>query len=147
MASWLCFRAKPEEDNIYLNLQRCINLAESVGGKEHGFKFIQVPMNVMMPEAFVEKWQEFFDSTVLSAGEAEQQRKILVAVCNTLKMNVFVTKPLLEGRVLEVDMPKTVGSASDPVAKHLQLVRSLPPRCIISTMCGMKTLPNVKTNF
>ena len=24
MATWLCFRAKPEEDGIYLNLQKCI---------------------------------------------------------------------------------------------------------------------------
>ncbi len=57
MATWLCFRAKPEEDKIYLNLQKCIELAESIGGKDkHGFKFIQVPMGVAMPEAFTEKW-------------------------------------------------------------------------------------------
>jgi hypothetical protein len=59
MATWLCFRAKPDEEKIYLNLQKCLEVAEKVGGKDtHGFKYIQVPMGVMMPEAFVEKWQE-----------------------------------------------------------------------------------------
>lgn len=60
MATWLCFRAKPDEEKIYLNLQKCIELAEEIGGKEkHGFRFIQVPMGVAMPEAFTEKWQEY----------------------------------------------------------------------------------------
>ena len=42
MATWLCFRAKEEETNIYLSLQKCIELAERIGGKDsHGFRFIQ----------------------------------------------------------------------------------------------------------
>ena len=56
MATWLCFRAKPEEKNIYLSLQKCVDLAEKVGGKDNGFKFIQVPVSILMPEAFVEFW-------------------------------------------------------------------------------------------
>ena len=40
MATWLCFRAKPEEEKIYLNLQKCVELAEQVGGRNHGFSFI-----------------------------------------------------------------------------------------------------------
>jgi hypothetical protein len=67
MATWLCFRAKPEEDKIYLNLQKCIQIAEEVGGRDtHGFKFIQVPMGVAMPEAFTEKWQEYVPETATS---------------------------------------------------------------------------------
>ena len=41
MATWLCFRAKLEEEGIYLNLQKCVELAESIGGRDsHGFRFI-----------------------------------------------------------------------------------------------------------
>jgi hypothetical protein len=41
MATWLCFRAKPEEDKIYLPLQKAVEVAEKIGGKDtHGFKFI-----------------------------------------------------------------------------------------------------------
>lgn len=56
MATWLCFRAKPEEEKIYLNLQKTLELAEAIGGKKHGFRFIQAPINVVMPEALVEPW-------------------------------------------------------------------------------------------
>jgi hypothetical protein len=79
MATWLCFRAKPEEEKIYLNLQKCVDLAEEVGGKDkHGFKFIQVPMGVAMPEAFSEKWQEY------EGPNGQVELKFLVAVCNLL---------------------------------------------------------------
>lgn len=72
MATWLCFRAKTDEEGIYLNLQKCVELAESIGGKEnHGFHFIQVPMSVLMPEAFVESWQEFVPSDAVAASQSE----------------------------------------------------------------------------
>ena len=92
MATWLCFRAKEEETNIYLSLQKCIELAEKIGGKDsHGFRFVQVPMSVMMPEAFVEKWQEFEEPALRAATAEEKERKILVALCNLLKMNLIVS--------------------------------------------------------
>ena len=77
----------------------------------------------------------------------EKERKILVAVCNLLKMNMIASQPLVQGRVKEIDIPSITDPTQDAVAKHLQLIRSMPPRCLISTMCGMKNLANVKTNF
>ena len=56
MATWLCFRAKPEEDKIHLNLQKVHQVATEIGGEAHGFRFVQVPLGVMMSEAIVEKW-------------------------------------------------------------------------------------------
>jgi len=76
----------------------------------------------------------------------ETKLKPLINICNVLKMNVIASKPLAEGRVREVDIPN-IKNINDIVAKHLQLIRSLPPRCLISTMCGMKSLQNVKTNY
>lgn len=41
MATWLCFRAKQDEEKIHLNLQKVHQLAEKIGGKdEHGFRFV-----------------------------------------------------------------------------------------------------------
>ena len=41
MATWLCFRAKSSEEKVYLSLQRVVELAEKVGGKDtHGFRYI-----------------------------------------------------------------------------------------------------------
>ena len=104
MATWLCFRAKQEENKIYLSLQKCIELAEKVGGKDtHGFKFIQVPMGVAMPEAFLERWQEFTEDSASSPAKVDY--KMLVGVCNLLGMNLIASKPIMEGRVGEVDIP------------------------------------------
>jgi len=61
-------------------------------------------------------------------------------------MNIMVSKPILEGGVRDIKID-AIQNISDPVAKHLQFVRSMPPRCIISTMCGMKSLENIKKNF
>ena len=48
-------------------------------------------MSVMMPEAFVEKWQEFEDPSLSAATADEKERKILVALCNLLKMNLIAS--------------------------------------------------------
>jgi len=56
MATWICFWAKPNEDKLYLNLQKVLELAEKVGGKNHGMRYIQAPINIMMPEVFAEPW-------------------------------------------------------------------------------------------
>ncbi|CDW78225.1 UNKNOWN [Stylonychia lemnae] len=144
MATWLCFRGKPDEEKINLNLQKCIEMAEQIGGKEnHNFKFIQVPMGVAMPEAFVEKWQEFHDP---NSANAQSELKILVAVCNLLKMNLIASKPILEGKIESTTIPQ-ITNIKDTVAKHLQLVRSMPIRCHISTLVGMKKMENLKKNF
>lgn len=153
MATWLCFRAKPEEERIYLNFQKCVELAEAVGGKNHGMRFVQVPMSVLMPEAFVEKWQHFQPSKAASSAAADNlnatfetsESKILVQIANLLKINLIASKPLLEGRVHEIDIPTVAGA--DIIGKHLQLMRSMPPRCNISCMVGMKSLANVKSNY
>lgn len=96
----------------------------------------------MMPEAFVEPWQEY----AVDAAQATKDLKILVVVANFLNINLISSKPLFEGRVKDIDIP-TIKNIKDPVAKHLQLMRSLPPRCCISTVAGIKTLQHVKTNY
>ena len=63
-----------------------------------------------------------------------------------MKLNLMVSKPLLEGKVKDIDI-STIRNIKDPVSKHLQLIRSMPPRCIISTMCGMKSIEHLKKNF
>mmetsp|Transcript_16556 Transcript_16556/g.28163 ORF Transcript_16556/g.28163 Transcript_16556/m.28163 type:complete len:124 (+) Transcript_16556:1170-1541(+) len=103
----------------------------------------------MMPEALVENWQSYNDpqAAIKNAdGKNTFNKKVLVAVCNLLKMNLIVSKPLFEGASKDIKLD-TIKNIADPVAKHLQLVRSMPPRCIISTMCGMKRTENLKKNF
>jgi hypothetical protein len=46
---------------MHLNIQKVHRLAEKVGGSDHHLKYVSVPINVMMPEAFCEPWQRFED--------------------------------------------------------------------------------------
>ena len=56
MATYSCFRKKPSEKKMHLSLQKVHQIAEEVGGSKHHFKYIQVPINILMPEAFCENW-------------------------------------------------------------------------------------------
>ena len=56
IASYSCFRVKPSESKLHLSVQKVHQLAQKVGGAEHHFRYVQVPINIMMPEAFCEPW-------------------------------------------------------------------------------------------
>lgn len=56
MATYSCFRVKSSETKVHLSLQKVVQLAEKIGGKNHHMRYIQIPINVLMPEAFVEPW-------------------------------------------------------------------------------------------
>jgi hypothetical protein len=43
LASWESFRVSPKHP-LHLNLNHINKIAENVGGKNHGFKFIQIPV-------------------------------------------------------------------------------------------------------
>lgn len=141
LSTWICFRAPPDEEKMYLNFQKVHELAEQIGGKQHGMKFVQFPMNVLQYEGFVEFWQEFKRPEL-----AEAKKEIMIVVCNLLQMNVIASKPLSAGLLHEPDIP-TITNVQDTICKHLQLMRSIPPRCCISTAVGMKTLEHAKMNF
>jgi len=80
LATWRCFRSPPSQTKAYVSLERVVQIAKEarnrvnkgkhVGegahagpmhreGEDHGFKFVQLPINPTLPEAFEEKsWQE-----------------------------------------------------------------------------------------
>ncbi|MCL4795419.1 MAG: aldo/keto reductase [Bryobacteraceae bacterium] len=51
VATWNAFRLKPGQDER-LSLPRLIELARNTAGEDHHFRFIQLPLNLAMPEAF-----------------------------------------------------------------------------------------------
>ncbi len=41
LATYSCFRTKPSQDKLHLNLQKVVNLAEKIGGKDtHHFRYV-----------------------------------------------------------------------------------------------------------
>ena len=49
MATWNCFRVSPKKKKEHVNLETVVKLAEDVGGLNHGFRFVQIPFNIVMP--------------------------------------------------------------------------------------------------
>ncbi len=64
---------------MHLSIEKVYRLAEQVGGKDHHFKYVQAPINAMMPEAFVEPWQSLTDAKTQAV-----HKKMLLAVCSEL---------------------------------------------------------------
>ena len=53
IATWNGFRVSPEARE-YHSLEQMVATAREAGGESHGFRFIQLPLNLAMPEAFVQ---------------------------------------------------------------------------------------------
>mmetsp|Transcript_4755 Transcript_4755/g.8136 ORF Transcript_4755/g.8136 Transcript_4755/m.8136 type:complete len:162 (+) Transcript_4755:983-1468(+) len=127
---------------IHLNLQKIHRLAEKVGGSDHHLKYIQVPINVLMPEAFCEPWQQF------EGADAVTREKMLVAACNELNLNLVSSQPLLQGMCSNIPLSReSTGGIYNLSARHLQFIRSIPSKCLKSTVVGMKQMENVRANL
>jgi aryl-alcohol dehydrogenase-like predicted oxidoreductase len=133
MATWTCFRVPPD-NHEYLSLEQAVKTAESVGGKGHGFRFIQLPYNLAYSEALMLRNQ--------SVG-SEKNLTILEAAAK-LNIGVFTSIPLFQGRLLGAQIPE-YGGMSDPVGKLVQIVRSSPS--VIAPLIGQKKVEHVEENL
>src|SRR4029078_3037722 len=103
MATWTCFRVPPE-NREYLSLEKAVKVADSVGGKDHGFRFIQLPYNLAYSEALLLKNQP--------AGA--QDKLTILEAAGKLNVGVFTSIPLFQGRLLGAQIPD-YGGMSDKV--------------------------------
>lgn len=133
MATWTCFRSKLGEPE-HLSLEECIRTAEKVGGKSHGFRFIQLPYNLAYSEALLLRNQ--------SAG-TEKNLTILEAA-HRLGIGVFTSIPLFQGRLLQAKIPD-YGGLTDTIPKILQIIRSSPS--VIAPLVGHKRPEHVEENL
>ena len=133
MATWTCFRV-PSESPEYLSLEQAVKCAESVGGKDHGFKFIQLPYNLAYSEALLLRNQSV---------RSEENLTILQAAAK-LNIGIFTSIPFFQGRLLSSQIPN-YGNVTDPVAKLLQIIRSSPS--VIAPLIGQKKPEHVEENL
>jgi aryl-alcohol dehydrogenase-like predicted oxidoreductase len=133
MATWTCFRV-PSDSPEYLSLEQVIKSAYSVGGKNHGFRFIQLPYNLAYSEALLLRNQ--------SVG-SEKNLTILQAAAK-LKVGIFTSIPLFQGRLLGAQIPN-YGNVTDPVSKLVQIIRSSPS--VIAPLIGQKKPEHVEENL
>jgi aryl-alcohol dehydrogenase-like predicted oxidoreductase len=133
MATWTCFRAKPGEPE-HLSLEECANVAEKAGGKNHGFRFIQLPYNLAYSEALLLRNQSVGSKGNLTILEA----------AGKLGIGVFTSIPLFQGRLLQAKIPD-YGGLGDMIPKLLQIVRSSPS--VIAPLVGHKKAEHVEENL
>ena len=137
MATWTCFRV-PNDSNEYLSLEEVVKLAESVNegdSNNHGFRFIQLPYNLVYSEPLLLKNQNVGNEKNLSILEAASK----------LKIGVFTSIPLFQGRLLRANIPSYSENLTDPVAKLVQVIRSTPN--VIAPLIGQKKPEHVEQNL
>jgi len=133
MATWTCFRL-PRNEEGYLSLEDMVRIAEDVAGKDHGFRFIQLPYNLAYREAY-----SLRNQTVNS----DKDFTILEA-CNKLNIGVFTSVPLLQAKLFDVKIPDYLG-IDNQLLKIVQITRSTPN--VIAPLLGQKKLNHVKENI
>jgi len=132
MATWECFRTTPENP-LFLQLAEVMDLAVQAGGKEHGFRFIQLPFNLMLDQAYMTKNHNVSGKTV-SVLEAAQE----------FNLGVFTSVPIMQGKLLATNAIPELENFSASV-RLLQFVRSTPG--ITAPLIGHKLESHVKENM
>jgi aryl-alcohol dehydrogenase-like predicted oxidoreductase len=133
MATWTCFRVS-QDNKEYLSLEEVVKLAENIGGRQHGFRFIQLPYNLAYSEALLLKNQIVGSERNLTILEA----------ANRLNIKVFTSIPLFQSRLLRAQIPDYMG-LTDQVAKLVQVIRSSPS--VIAPLIGYKKSEHVEQNL
>jgi len=134
MATWECFRVEPNNPQ-FLQLVEVLELAKQAGGAEHGFRFIQLPYNMYLDQAYMLKNQKSIEEPdSVSILHAAQENKI----------GVFSSVPLMQGRLLA---PGVIPEFVDlkPSLRALQFIRSTPG--ILAPLVGHKTESHVIENL
>jgi aryl-alcohol dehydrogenase-like predicted oxidoreductase len=112
-------------------------IARSVGNESHGFRFIQLPFNLAMPEAItlVNESINGEPLTVLEAAKA-------------LGVTVMASGSMLQGRVargIPEAVTRALGSLSTDAQTAIQFVRSAPG--ITTALVGMSRVEHVDENL
>lgn len=132
MATWECFRVT-EDNSQYMPLWEILNLAKQVGGQNHGFRFIQLPFNMYLDQAFILKNQKFGNEK-LSFLNASKKNNIAV----------FTSVPLMQGKLLAPGVMPEFGTMTAP-RRALQFIRSTPG--VTAPIVGQKSPHHLKENL
>jgi aryl-alcohol dehydrogenase-like predicted oxidoreductase len=111
LATWECLRTGRESAG-YFSLEEAIAVARSVAGDQHGFRFIQFPFSLSMPEAAVRRNQS-----------VKGEKLTLFEAAQRLGVGCFTSVPLLQGQLARIG-PTADGFSAAQTA--IQFARSAP---------------------
>ena len=135
LATWNAFREDLKSQG-YLSLEEVVSLAADAGGKDHHFRFLQLPLNLAMPEALMRPNQVVAGKTMamVQAGRA-------------LGVTLIASAALLQGQLTR-NLPTQMRSAwgmNEDSSLALQFARSVPG--VTSALVGMSQLGHVEENL
>jgi aryl-alcohol dehydrogenase-like predicted oxidoreductase len=135
-ATWDGYRRTPDAPDV-LSLGRMLKLAREAGGEGHRFRFIQLPFNLAMVEALVQK-KETLDREPASVLELAAANGITVVASATL-----LQAKLAQG-LPEAIAERLPGAATD-AQRAIQFTRSTPG--ITVALAGMSREAHVAENI
>jgi aryl-alcohol dehydrogenase-like predicted oxidoreductase len=136
VATWNGFRGEPDTRD-YHSLETMVGIARAIAGDEHHFRFIQLPVNLAMPEALFFQNQKLGDDYV-STVEAAQ----------SFGITVIASGSILQGQVTR-GLPEAIrdalGSLATDAQTGIQFVRSAPG--VTTALVGMSNVAHVEENL
>jgi aryl-alcohol dehydrogenase-like predicted oxidoreductase len=136
VATWNGFRA-PAGQRGHHPLERMWELARAAGGDNHGFRFVQLPFNLAMPEALVKENH--------THGGAQVS---LLEAAKALGVTVVASASIKQGEVAR-DLPERIreplGSLSTDAQTAIQFTRSTPG--VTTALVGMSRRAHVEENL
>jgi aryl-alcohol dehydrogenase-like predicted oxidoreductase len=136
VATWNGFRVDPNARG-YHSLEQMVEVARDIAGDSHHFRFIQLPVNLTMPEALFFQNQKVGDEWMTVVEAAER-----------LDVTVVASGSILQGQVargLPEAIRKVMGSLATDAQTGIQFVRSAPG--ITTALVGMSKVAHVEENL
>jgi aryl-alcohol dehydrogenase-like predicted oxidoreductase len=135
LATWNAFRVS-EGSRDHISLPACAEIAHEAGGSANHFRFVQLPFNLAMPEAYV-----------LSNQNVEKKNVSLLTAAKHLGIGVMGSATLYQGRLshgLPESVTHTLGMKNDS-ENAIQFARSTPG--LTTSLIGMGHSEHVAANL
>jgi aryl-alcohol dehydrogenase-like predicted oxidoreductase len=135
LATWNSFREDSKSPN-YLSLAAMEEIAREAGGPDHHFRFVQLPLNLAMPEALLRPNQVVAGKTMA-----------MVQAARAVGVTLVSSAALLQGQLAR-NLPPYIGEAlglKSYSAQALQFARSVPG--VTTALVGMSRVEHVRANL
>ena len=135
LATWDCFRVEPEHA-LYMSLDEVLNIAKDISDDptNHGFRFIQLPFNMYLDQAFMQKNHKI-----------DQNQVSILQSAASKNIGVFSSVPFMQGRLLQDSIIPETFKNMTPATFALQFIRSTPG--ILAPLAGQKSKSHVTENL
>lgn len=134
-ATWNGFRVPPEARN-HLSLEELVTVAREVGGEQHHFKVIQLPVNLAMTEA-----------VRVPTQAVGSDRVPLLEAAHRLGVSVVGSATLMQSqlaRSLPKELHATFPGFKSDARRAIAFAQSLP---LTAALVGMKSVSHLEANL